>query len=76
VVWREDEESVESEARIEWVVGGTCFSNCGGVCGVQYWVGDAGIDFIAFDTMRLYGTAADFWIGAADWSDGAFVEHG
>jgi len=44
--------------------------------GVQHRVGDTRINFITFGAVRVHGIAADVWTGAANWSDGALVEHG
>src|SRR5262249_58422965 len=41
-----------------------------------YWLGDAGVDFIAFHAVRMHGIAADTWTGAANGRDGALLEHG
>ena len=67
---------MEYETRIEWIFGWAGERDSRRMCGVQHWVGDPGIDFVAVDALRLHGIAAKFWIGAANWRDGAFLEHG
>jgi hypothetical protein len=62
---------VESGTGVEWVFSGLGERCGGGMCGVRDWIGDAGIDFVAFYAVRMYRVAADVWHGAANWSDGA-----
>src|ERR1041385_4311994 len=52
------------------------FGACRRLCCVQYWLRDARIDFFTVHALRLYRFAANFWICAAHWRHGAFLEHG
>src|SRR6266403_3252102 len=44
--------------------------------GVQHRVGDARLDFVAIDALRMHGIAAVVRPGAADGRDGALLEYG
>ena len=56
---------------LEWVVGGQCERDFGRVCRVLDRHGDAGVDLVAFDTVRRDGAAANVWLCAEDGRDGA-----
>ena len=53
VVWRADAQPVESGAGIERIVGGIGERGGCGLRGVCDGIGDAGIDLVAFDALRL-----------------------
>src|SRR5581483_247828 len=76
LVWGSHEEPLESEAGIKRLFGGTGFGDGGGMRSVQHRLGDAGVDFVAFDAVRVHGFAADVRAGTADRRDGALLEHG
>ena len=76
VVWRADAESMEQAAGVERVFGGK--RECGScrVRGICAGDGDAGVDLVAFDAMRVYGAAAYVWFCAEDRRDGAELDDG
>ena len=76
MVWRRDAKPVEYKAGIERIIRGAGFGNGRRAGCVQHWFRNAGIDFFAFDTMWLHGTAAYVWARTENRRDGAFVEHG
>src|SRR5581483_1606934 len=73
LVWGSHEEPLESEAGIKRLFGGTGFGDGGGMRSVQHRLGDAGVDFVAFDAVRVHGFAADVRAGTADRRDCALV---
>ncbi len=61
---------------VERILGRSGIRNSGGMRGLQHWLGNARLDFFAFDALRLHRAASHVRIGAAYRRDGAFLEHG
>src|ERR1039458_426125 len=76
MVRRQDAEPVESRAGIERIVGRLGERGGGGMRWIRNWVGDAGVDFVAFDAMRNDGVAAKLRHGSAQGSDGTELDDG
>jgi hypothetical protein len=72
----QDTQSVESRSRIEWIIGGFGIRCRYGMRGICDRLGDARVDFFAEHAVRLHRIASNVRIGAADGSDGTFLEHG
>jgi len=67
---------LEYKSGIERIVRGPSVCHGGGLCGIQYWLGDSGLDFVAIDTLWLHRLAADVWAGATNRCDGSVVDYG
>ena len=76
MVRRADAQSVESGAGVKWFFCRVGERGGGGVRGVCHRFGDAGIDLVAFDAVRLFRPAAELWACAADGRDGAELDDG
>src|SRR2546423_4694909 len=76
MVWRQDAQSLESGAGLERLFGGAGVGDRRGLRGVQHWVGDAGVDLVTFDALRMYGFASELRVGSANGRDGIVLEHG
>src|ERR1700733_3926019 len=76
MVWRGDEESLESGAGVERIVGGVGGVDFGGVGGVFNWDGNARVDREPEYAVRGYGIEADLWAGEPVWGDGAQLDDG
>lgn len=67
---------MESETGVEWIVGWFGIYDCGGVCGVRDWLGDAWVYFITFDAMWDDGIAAHIRLRSTYGGDGSELDDG
>src|SRR5438477_4572931 len=76
MVWWADAESLEHSSRLERIVGRIGISNCGRLRRVRHRLGDTGLYLFSVYALRHYWLTTDIRSCTADWSDGAFMDHG